>query len=111
MAAAEVLEDDRDTSLPSSALSPAEYRGFRALVNDLDQIGVVDNGQVSVHSVLEFLSSFSGVNQSVAQQVLDYSSPNTKILGRGNRASHGTTGICWGRTYLCHDPVDRALAG
>jgi len=67
MADAELQDDDRDTSLPSSALSPAEYRGFRGLVGDLDHTGV-DN-QVSLYSVLEFLASFNGVTHSVAQKV------------------------------------------
>ena len=68
MASVELLDDDRDTSLPSSALSPQEYRSFRGLVNDLDRTGV--NNQVSLYSVLEFLSSFNGITPSVAQQVL-----------------------------------------
>jgi hypothetical protein len=72
MAAIEVLEDDRDTSLPSSALSPAEYRSFRGLVNELDHAAGVNNNQISFYSVLEFLSSFNAVNQSVAQQVAAY---------------------------------------
>ena len=69
MAANEVLEDDRDTSLPSSALSPAEYRSFRGLVNELNHTAGVNNNQISLYSVLEFLSSFNGVNKGVAQQV------------------------------------------
>jgi hypothetical protein len=67
MADAEGLEDDRDTSLPSSALSPAEYRTYRGLVNDL--LHNTLNNKVSLYSVLEFLSSFNRVTQSVAQQV------------------------------------------
>jgi len=67
MAGVEALDDDRDTALPPSALSPAEYRGFRALVNDLDHTG--DNHQVSLYSVLEFLASFSGVTHTVAGKV------------------------------------------
>ena len=63
-----VLEDDRDTSLPSSALSPSEYRGFRSLVSELDHTGV--NNQVSSHSVLDFLSSFNGVSHTLALQVV-----------------------------------------
>ena len=70
MATVEVLEDDRDTSLPSSALSPAEYRSFRGLVNELDHTSSVNKNQVSLYSVLEFLSSFTGVTQSVAEQVI-----------------------------------------
>ena len=70
MAANEVLEDDRDTSLPSSALSPAEYRSFRALVKELDHTAGVNNKQVPLYSVLEFLSSFNDVSQGIAQQVL-----------------------------------------
>jgi hypothetical protein len=69
MAAAEVLEDDRDTSLPSSALSPAEYRSFRGLVKDLDQSAGLNKDQVSVYTVLEFLSSFNRVTPGIAQQV------------------------------------------
>lgn len=75
MATIEVLEDDRDTSLPSSALSPAEYRSFRGLVYELDHQVGVNNDQVSFYSVLEFLSSFNGVNQGVAQQVTPYVTP------------------------------------
>ena len=75
MAAIEVLEDDRDTSLPSSALSPAEYRSFRGLVRELDHLVGVNNDQVSFYSVLEFLSSFNGVNQGVVQQVTPYVTP------------------------------------
>jgi hypothetical protein len=75
MAAIEVLEDDRDTSLPASALSPAEYRSFRGLVNELDHTAGVNNDQVSFYSALEFLSSFNGVNQGVAQQVTAYVTP------------------------------------
>ena len=75
MAAIEVLEDDRDTSLPSSALSPAEYRSFRGLVNELDHTAGVNNNQISFYSVLEFLSSFNGVNQGVVQQVTAYVIP------------------------------------
>ena len=63
----EGLDDDRDTSLPPSALSPAEYRGFRSLVNDLDHTG--ENNEVSLYSVLEFLASFTGVTHPVAQKV------------------------------------------
>ena len=68
MADVELQDDDRDTSLPSSALSPAEYRGFRGLVSQLDHVGA--NNQVSLYSVLEFLASFNGVTHSVAQKVL-----------------------------------------
>jgi len=67
MADIEVLDDDRDTSLPSSALSPAEYRGFRGLVSELDHSGV--NNQTSLFSVLDFLSTFNGVTRSVVDQV------------------------------------------
>jgi hypothetical protein len=68
MAAVEVLEDDRDTSLPVSALSPAEYRNFRGMVSELRHMSV--NNQVQLHSALEFLSSFKGVTHNVAQQVM-----------------------------------------
>jgi hypothetical protein len=67
MADVQILEDDRDTSLPSSALSPAEYRGFRRLVQELDHTG---NNEVSLYTLLEFLASFNGVTHSVAEQVL-----------------------------------------
>jgi hypothetical protein len=79
MAANEVLEDDRDTSLPSSALSPAEYRSFRGLANELDHTAGVNSNQVSFYSVLEFLSSFNGVNQGVVQQVTVYVTPMLMI--------------------------------
>jgi hypothetical protein len=62
----EGLDDDRDTALPTSALSPAEYRSFRPLVTDL--LGV--NNQAKVDSVMEFLTTFNAVNQEVAQQVM-----------------------------------------
>lgn len=68
MASVDSLDDDRDTSLPTSALSPQEYRTFRTFVNDMDRTGI-DN-QVALHSVLEFLSTFKGVSQIVAQQVI-----------------------------------------
>jgi len=67
MADVEVLDDDRDTSLPSSALSPAEYRAFRGLVSELDHNGV--NNQVSLFSVLDFLSTFNGVTRNIVDQV------------------------------------------
>ena len=65
MDAVEGLDDDRDTALPSSALSPAEYRSFRGMVTVL--VGV--NGGASFTSVVEFLMTFNGVNHGVAQQV------------------------------------------
>jgi hypothetical protein len=61
------LEDDRDTSLPSSALSPAEYRNFRSLVSELRQPGV-DN-DVSLYTVRGFLASFNEATDAVARQV------------------------------------------
>jgi hypothetical protein len=65
MANVETLDDDRDTSLPPSALSPAEYRSFRGLVTELLAV----NNPVSLPSVIDFLASFNGVSQSVALQV------------------------------------------
>lgn len=67
----DVLDDDRDTALPASALSPAEYRSFRGLVGDLQRTSAVNN-QVSLFSTLEFLSSFNGVDHILAQQVFAY---------------------------------------
>jgi hypothetical protein len=70
MADVQILEDDRDTSLPSSALSPAEYRGFRLLVQELDHTG--GPNEVSLYTLLEFLASFNGVTHSVAQRVRNF---------------------------------------
>lgn len=67
MAAVDILEDDRDTSLPVSALSPAEYRSFRGLLSELRHTYV--NNEVQPYSTLEFLSSFNRVTRNVAQQV------------------------------------------
>jgi hypothetical protein len=61
------LEDERDTRLPSSALSPAEYRNFRTLVAELVPQGV-DN-DVSLYTVRGFLSTFNGVTDATARQV------------------------------------------
>jgi hypothetical protein len=69
MADGAVSEDERDTSLPSSALSPAEYRSFRSLVSDLVLPGV-DN-DVSLYAVRGFLGSFNGVTDATARQVRD----------------------------------------
>jgi len=66
MADVEGLDDDRDTALPTSALSPAEYRSFRTLVAEVKGV----NSQSSLYSVLEFLTTFNAVSQGVAQQVL-----------------------------------------
>ena len=68
MAYVEALEDDRDTRLPASALSPAEYRSFRGLVNDLARTGA-DN-RISLDTVIDFLSTFNGIGHPVAHQVL-----------------------------------------
>jgi hypothetical protein len=68
--ATEALEDDRDTSLPASALSPAEYRSFRALLLELHHAAGTLDKQAPLHDVLDFLTSFNGVTQSVAKQVL-----------------------------------------
>lgn len=65
MADVESLDDDRDTSLPVSALSPAEYRSFRTLVTEVKGV----NTQASLYSVLEFLTTFNAVSHGVAQQV------------------------------------------
>jgi hypothetical protein len=70
MASADALDDDRDSSLPASALSPAEYRSFRAFLlelhhaagNSLDKLAPLD-------AVIAFLTSFHAVNHTVAQQV------------------------------------------
>jgi len=69
MASAEALEDDRDTSLPASALSPAEYRSFRAFLSELHHGAGRLGRRAPLFAVLEFLVSFSGVNHSVAYQV------------------------------------------
>ena len=66
MADVEALEDDRDTALPSSALSPAEYRSFRTLVTELVRV----HGRVSVYLVVEFLTTFNAVSHDVARQVI-----------------------------------------
>ena len=72
MADVEGLDDDRDTCLPPSALSPAEYRGFRALLKNQQLQNHRDTGEqnaVSLNSILDFLASFNAVSYSVAQQV------------------------------------------
>ena len=106
MADSELQDDDRDTSLPSSALSPAEYRGFRGLVSELDHTGV--NNQVSLYSVLEFLASFNGVTHGVAQKAFLVYVALTE--GCGDGAWDRGRRVCWGRSYLCYDTLDRALA-
>jgi hypothetical protein len=106
MADSELQDDDRDTSLPSSALSPAEYRGFRGLVSELDHTSV--NNQVSLYSVLEFLASFNGVTHSVAQKVFFVFMALTE--GCGDGAWDTGRRVRSGRSYLCYDSLDRALA-
>ena len=59
------LEDDRDTSLPPSALSPAEYRNFRTLVSEL----APGPDGVSLYTVRIFLGSFSGVDDATVREV------------------------------------------
>lgn len=87
MTDSELQDDDRDTSLPSSALSPAEYRGFRGLVSELDHTSV--NNQVSLYSVLKFLASFNGVTHSVTQKVFFVFMALTEGCGDGA----GDTGL------------------
>jgi hypothetical protein len=70
MASADALEDDRDSSLPASALSPAEYRSFRAFVLELHHAaGGSLNKLTPLDAVTDFLTSFYAVNHTVAQQV------------------------------------------
>jgi hypothetical protein len=89
MADVDVLEDDRDTSLPSSALSPTEYRSFRGLVSELGHKG--DNNGVPLYNVIEFLATFRGVTHGIAQQVSHlYSSANgrsSKLCLEQNKVS------------------------
>jgi hypothetical protein len=71
MAAVDGLDEDRDTSLPSSALSPSEYRAFRSmLVNDVHTRSPTDSpSQVELAVVLDFLESFQGVTRADARKV------------------------------------------
>ena len=112
MASAEALEDDRDTSLPASALSPAEYRSFRAFLLELHHAAGSPDRHAPLFAVLEFLVSFNGVNLSVAQQVrngrhgLDLIRVDCRLCsgeGRGVRRYCRWAG-------LCHDSIDRTLA-
>ena len=112
MASAEALEDDRDTSLPASALSPAEYRSFRAFLLDLHHAAGSPDRHAPLFAVLEFLVSFNGVNLSVAQQVphsrngLDLIRVDCRLC---TGESRGVRRYCrW--TGLCHDSIDRTLA-
>ena len=67
----EELEDDRETSLPSSALSPSEYRAFRGMLNELHQKQTRPD-LVEAEFVLNFLETFKDVAREDAEKVPEH---------------------------------------